>query len=665
MTYLVAFQKAYTDYVTQSQRQGYTFGWFSSLRHSRSFYPHIEDLFNELKKADNLEAQKAIVEGYLKSPKTKFNNHSFSIYLLKYLTEKFPNESWEEYYPKDKQIAFYTGILYRGTLQSPQDALKKGISSKTSPRIEEFAQHTSMAVGISTSKSKGIAAKYRTSTFSTGKGVYFETGYLYKINYRGLGGIDINKTLEVRNDSITMTIGQDKQEVNIVDTIPTEDIVGYWDQKDVWHENTEYKEEKQPSIAVSIFARLEALFKKQSSTVPLDITLTDQQLTSILENPTQRKLYDFILRLPANPKNPSFSAAIKMLHIIGGNLEQKTFTEEERFATLEGRLGEISLELASQNLLSDNFRMNTYKNKLQGPFYPLVESICQFIVSTSAYKKEKLYTLMDKLIEFQNNPLFDDAEFAALQSYCQTLLQDPKFTFKRISLFGLLTSNSQDAATQLSRFLEGSKGLLLVGKLAKENGNNSNIIKELKDAVQVNNYKSAQTILSTFPDSVNKEVANNFFQRCISAQVATDFPNKKLYQPLVNPFLEYNSKQYTFDIYQLKKIMEGKPKNKDVGFVFSIDQFGNILFSEDNDLSKHVNLCKPPAIGAGEVFLKNTDSGIELTCITNRSGLYRPSDEFIKPLKDIFRKVEINVRQTMFRDERQNQISDWVQSRRM
>lgn len=343
--YLKAFIDAYKDYVGQSPRPGYVLGWFSRLRHGRSLYPHIQTLFKQLQTASDDEAANIIIN-YLKSPKTKFNNHSFSIYLLKNLMISFPDAQWEEYYPKEKQIVFYNGELFRGSLQEPEQAFRDGMTSEGAHKIDEFAKHTNMAVGVSTSKVKAIAERYKNSTFLTPKSAYIQAGYLYQIDYRGLGAVDINKTMEKRGNDIERYVGQNKEEVNIVGGIPADDIVGCWDKNNKWIPNPSYNPNKVIKKA-EFFERLEYLFTKQLNT-RREISVTDQQLISILENPTKRKLYDYILMFPDNSNEAAVSAALKLLAVITGS--PQIFTEKEKFAMCEGTLGRIALELFDNNV---------------------------------------------------------------------------------------------------------------------------------------------------------------------------------------------------------------------------------------------------------------------------------------------------------------------------
>ncbi len=258
--YSQCFQDALLNYQNQSARSGYVFGWFSTFRHSRTLYPHIQTLQNDLDAAESEAEAMQILKAYFSSPRTKMNNHSFAMYLLDILSASYGHEGWEEFYPQGKQLVFYTGILYRGTLQHPDDALARGMTSGASPNIEDYANDTNMHTGVSTSKVKEIAHKYQNLVIPTHRSAFLKRGFLYEINYRGAGGIDIIETLKARGDYLTANIASHKQEVNIIGKIVPEDIVGYWDENGEYHKNDKYDPARQPEMVDSLPERLTALF---------------------------------------------------------------------------------------------------------------------------------------------------------------------------------------------------------------------------------------------------------------------------------------------------------------------------------------------------------------------------------------------------------------------
>lgn len=260
--YVAEFNDAFTSYSTsQIPRPGYIFGWFTSIRHSKNLYPHIATLKANLENCNDAESAKSILTQYFKSPQTKFNNHSFAIYFIEALCKKYPNEGWEQYYPKEKVVKFFNGRLYRGTLQHPNDALKNGMQGSRSDNIEDYANDTNTHTGVSTSKNLGVASKYQHSVFNTVKGCHIQKGFLYEINYRGKGGVDIIETLKARQNDITANIAAHKEEVNIIGKVDPEDIVGFWDQVGNYQKNPKYLENRDQKQDLNIFDRLQNLFR--------------------------------------------------------------------------------------------------------------------------------------------------------------------------------------------------------------------------------------------------------------------------------------------------------------------------------------------------------------------------------------------------------------------
>ena len=129
-----------------------------------------------------------------------------------------------------------------------------------SKKIEDYANDTSLGVGVSTSKDKKCAEAYSVSTFLTNKGAHYQHGWCYEINYRGIGGIDIEETLLKRNCKIIAAIASRKAEVNIIGKIEPEDIVGCWNKFDEYIPNPNYLPEKNSELTINFSARLARLF---------------------------------------------------------------------------------------------------------------------------------------------------------------------------------------------------------------------------------------------------------------------------------------------------------------------------------------------------------------------------------------------------------------------
>lgn len=242
VSYLDIYFNALDNYISQKRRPGYAPGLFTHLRHSFYEYPALIDFRKILQKAKSKEEQKNTITAFLTNLNVegKINNHSFTAYLIDELVRSDPESNWEKLYPKP--IVFYQGILYRGTLQKPEDAFANGMTSSVSKKIEAYCNDTNCSTGVSTSTEKSIAQKYKTSVFQTAYGAHYEHGYLYKINYRGHGGVDIIETLKARGQNCRAAIAAHKQEVNIVGTVKPEDIVGCWGPDDKWIPNPVYSE---------------------------------------------------------------------------------------------------------------------------------------------------------------------------------------------------------------------------------------------------------------------------------------------------------------------------------------------------------------------------------------------------------------------------------------
>lgn len=242
LNYSDIFDQAFELYKTQANRPGYTFGWFSWLRHSRKPNARTDELHNALKNNSN---PKETLIRFFSTCNTPMNNHSFATYLLDQLAKNDNTHEWDQYYPKQKQVLFFYGILYRGSLQSGDDACENGIYEvEHSNRIEDYADDTNRHVGISTSKNKEVAATYQTTVIPTARGAFHKVGNLFEINFRRGLGVDIPKTLERRQEIFTKSYSDRKDEVNVLGHIDKEDIKGYWDNYGIYHPNKNYQQER-------------------------------------------------------------------------------------------------------------------------------------------------------------------------------------------------------------------------------------------------------------------------------------------------------------------------------------------------------------------------------------------------------------------------------------
>ncbi len=280
--YLDAFNQAFKGYTEGRNRPGYSFGFLSSYRHSTNLYPHIVLLKKNLEKAKDSDDANSILHQYFKSPRTKFNNHSFSLYLIDAITSnaKSTLDGWEQYYPRDKEIKFFNGTVYRGTLQTPQSARERGITSSRPDKqpnfVEEYVCVKTGYVGVSTSTNIAIGRLYQTSTYAGGPlGAIYETGYLYKINYRGIGGVHVGHSLNYRSNNKSIYFNKD--EVNIIGKISWQDVEGYWDKHNKWYSNEDYNKNYPLPEKLSLSKRLSILFNPFINTFSLEKNLYDSK----------------------------------------------------------------------------------------------------------------------------------------------------------------------------------------------------------------------------------------------------------------------------------------------------------------------------------------------------------------------------------------------------
>lgn len=166
--------------------------------------------------------QEQIIKEYLF--KLSDNHHSFRSYLLDELSKLDNGDKWEKYY--SRPIVYATGLLFRETLQAPAKAFGRGMRGGQSPNVEDYANDTSGGTGLSTTKDFDVARQYSCSSFQTARGAHMEYGYIYFINYRGSGGVDIIETHKKRGNDFLVGVAKHKGEVNIIGKVDKEDIIG-------------------------------------------------------------------------------------------------------------------------------------------------------------------------------------------------------------------------------------------------------------------------------------------------------------------------------------------------------------------------------------------------------------------------------------------------------
>lgn len=226
--YLASFQKAKEAYAQQKHRPGYVRTFFSCWRHSTALNKYAIELENKLQLEEKDEPSRELIQKVFIENKKYFNNHSFMIYFLDALMKDFPNEGWEQYDPKP--IKIYQGEVYRGTDANPEDVFAKGFKENSlADNVEDYIYYNTGSKGISTSKSYQVAQTYALPMVRPLHDCSLmearSTGYVYKINYRGSAGIDIESTALERAKHNGSNPKTGKKEVNVVGAIKPSDIV--------------------------------------------------------------------------------------------------------------------------------------------------------------------------------------------------------------------------------------------------------------------------------------------------------------------------------------------------------------------------------------------------------------------------------------------------------
>ncbi len=269
--------EAYRNHIT---RPGYKQGWFSFLRH-RGNHKSLKQLQKDiLASPDQLET---LIKDHLLKRKKAANNHSFVMYLLDELKNAYPEQDWSQFDPKP--LVMGNGLLYRGTASSPTHVFRNGfLDYNPSEKIDDYLADMNGSVGISTTRDFSIAHTYalpriqlHCGDITNNNDIHLQS-YIYKINYRGLSGIDIEGTAKARSKRFSAWCAQSKKEINIIGKIETADIEGAWkvfrdNREKVWIPNPHYKLERTPDLdkepivkllAKKVICYLKNLFSKVS-----------------------------------------------------------------------------------------------------------------------------------------------------------------------------------------------------------------------------------------------------------------------------------------------------------------------------------------------------------------------------------------------------------------
>lgn len=256
--YQTLYLQALAAYKAQSPRFGYPRGYFSWARHWSLKETAEMQTLKEALSGDDEAAAKEALEAFL--PGKNQDNHSFATYLLDNLEKACPDEGWGEHRLASKKIVFYTGEVWRGLTSDAHevfidDVFNNGLKEYGSPSasVSEYTSDTSMHRGISTSTRRDVAMEYAVPRpIPTARGAIYRptTCLLVQINYRGATGVDIVSTLEARENTKTLSLTQvrRKAEVNIIGSIPKEDIVAIIinpnGRKPIRRENPHYKKDR-------------------------------------------------------------------------------------------------------------------------------------------------------------------------------------------------------------------------------------------------------------------------------------------------------------------------------------------------------------------------------------------------------------------------------------
>lgn len=228
--YLETFKRAQLSYTNREKRDGYTRTWLSYFRHFFGMTKDDVDFFTQLSQVDDKDTAKKLIEDYFTLNAKSFNNHSFGSYFLDFLQKEFPDENWKRFDPKP--IIYYQGTLYRGDSRPYDKIFEEGfIEPKSSESLDDYVKGATGCIGVSTTKSFGIAHAFAlppvTSRRMEDTGfVYSHNGFVYEIDYSGTDGIDVVNTWKARGGlTFTAWFSQELQEVNVKGRIAREDIV--------------------------------------------------------------------------------------------------------------------------------------------------------------------------------------------------------------------------------------------------------------------------------------------------------------------------------------------------------------------------------------------------------------------------------------------------------
>lgn len=288
---------------------------------------------------------------------------------------------------------------------------------------------------------------------------------------------------------------------------------------------------------------------------------------------------------------------------------------------------------------------------------------------TNKIKSTKLAELEVQLSDFLTNPDPSLEDFFNLKKKCSELLSDKEFTYKRFSFFGLFKSRSEKLTIALQKELESLPLFNIAIQKLKENFPEEKFVTSLEKSLSSRNYVLADTIITENEAILQAKVPHIFtgLKKHLKPILAFAkfFKGASIFSSKRDPVLERNHSQRIYSLYELHQYMKQSKSGHTCSFTYAIDLNGNIFFSKDANASFHINLCDGKKVrGAGEIYLrKNKDKVIEVTMINNKSGLYLPTKEFLKPLHTTLEKCHFNVKSSRLQDERAKLVSTHVQDR--
>lgn len=262
--YALAFMRALENYTDAKPRIGYSFGWFSFIRHSFNQRKQFADNFKYLFfYANSNQAAKAFLEIYFTHNNTQYHHHSFSQYLSDELQTDFPDENWQCFNPY--RIEFYSNQtnsnerLYFGCIVDRNQYFKNGIfdpnpSSSIDTYLSAF-NYFGYGVVMTKSYSNASFVAKKPWQVPTHSGVFYNqiaNTYVFEINYRGKKAIDVGKTYQIWEKSggfFAAVSDPTDLHVTAIEHVSAKDIVGahelFENKEPVWHANPNYQPNRQ------------------------------------------------------------------------------------------------------------------------------------------------------------------------------------------------------------------------------------------------------------------------------------------------------------------------------------------------------------------------------------------------------------------------------------